>query len=93
MSRNECCQSDFGTQASAIAQLGNCRAASTQIFYGWWVVLGSAVGLFWGIPISVYAFSVFFKPLVHEFHAGRAAVSLAFTLKLIAAALCAAPIG
>jgi MFS family permease len=66
---------------------------SRQIFYGWWAVLGSAVGLFWGVPISVYSFSVFFKPLMQEFHAGRAAVSLAFTLKLIAAALCAAPIG
>ena len=66
---------------------------SRHIFYGWWVVLGSAVGLFWGVPISVYSFSVFFNPLMQEFHAGRAAVSLAFTLKLIAAALCAAPIG
>ncbi len=66
---------------------------SRQIFYGWWVVLASAIGLFWGVPISVYSFSVFFKPLMQEFHAGRAAVSLAFTLKLIAAALCAAPIG
>jgi MFS family permease len=66
---------------------------SRQIFYGWWVVLGSAVGLFWGVPISVYSFSVFFKPLMQEFHAGRAVVSLAFTLKLVAAALCAAPIG
>ncbi len=66
---------------------------SRQIFYGWWVVLASAIGLFWGVPITVYSFSVFFKPLMQEFHAGRAAVSLAFTLKLIAAALCAAPIG
>ena len=66
---------------------------SRQIFYGWWVVLASAIGLFWGVPISVYSFSVFFKPLMQEFHAGRAAVSLAFTLKLIAAALCATPIG
>jgi MFS family permease len=30
---------------------------------------------------------------MQEFHASRAAVSLAFTLKLIAAGLCAAPIG
>jgi len=66
---------------------------ASQIFYGWWVVLASAFGLFWGVPITVYSFSVFFKPLMQEFHAGRAAVSLAFTLKLIAAALCAAPIG
>ena len=66
---------------------------SRQIFYGWWVVVGSAVGLFWGVPISVYSFSVFFRPLMQEFHAGRAAVSMAFTLKLMAAALCSAPIG
>jgi MFS family permease len=66
---------------------------STGIFYGWWIVLASAVGLFWGVPISVYSFSAFFKPLMLEFHASRAAVSLAFTLKLITAALCAAPIG
>src|SRR5580700_5792189 len=66
---------------------------ASQIFYGWWVVLASAFGLFWGVPITVYSFSVFFKPLMQEFHAGRAAVSLAFTLKLFAAALCAAPIG
>src|SRR3984885_2755058 len=66
---------------------------ASQISYGWRVVLASAFGLFWGIPITVYSFSVFFKPLMQEFHAGRAAVSLAFTLKLIAAAFCAAPIG
>ena len=66
---------------------------SRPIFYGWWVVLASAIGLFWGVPITVYSFSVFFEPLMQEFHAGRAAVSLAFTLKLITAALCAAPVG
>jgi MFS family permease len=32
---------------------------SGQIFYGWWVVLASAIGLFWGVPISVYSFTVF----------------------------------
>ena len=46
---------------------------ASQISYGWWVVLASAFGLFWGIPITVYSFSVFFKPLMQEFHAGRAA--------------------
>jgi hypothetical protein len=25
---------------------------SGQIFYGWWVVLASAIGLFWGVPID-----------------------------------------
>jgi MFS family permease len=66
---------------------------ATRIFYGWWVVLASAFGLFWGIPISVYSFSVFFRPLMQEFHVGRAAVSLAFTLKLLTGALCAMPAG
>jgi MFS family permease len=89
---------NFDNDTSALDQAQSLRSAITEqhsprIFYGWRVVLGSAVGLFWGVPISVYSFSVFFKPLMQEFHAGRAAVSMAFTLKLIAAALCAAPIG
>ena len=66
---------------------------SRRIFYGWRVVLASAAGLFWGVPITVYSFSVFFKPLMQEFHVSRAAVSLAFTLKLVTSALSAAPVG
>jgi MFS family permease len=62
-------------------------------FYGWWVVAASAVGLFWGPPVTVYSFSVFFKPLMQEFHAGRAAVSLGYTLHLIAGAVCAPLVG
>ena len=48
-----------------------------RVFYGWWVVLTAAVGLFWGPPVTVFSFSVFLKPLMHDLHAGRAAVSLA----------------
>jgi MFS family permease len=59
------------------------------VFYGWWVVVASAVGLFWSVPIAVYSFSVFFRPLMQEFHAGRAAVSLGFTLQLLIGALIA----
>jgi MFS family permease len=62
-------------------------------FYGWWVVLASAVGLFWGVPVTVFSFSVFLKPIMQEFRAGRAAVSLGFTLHLIAGALCAPLVG
>jgi MFS family permease len=58
-----------------------------SIFYGWWVVLAAAVGLFWGPPIVVYCFSVFLKPLMHDFHAGRSAVSLGFTLGSLAGAI------
>ena len=25
----------------------------TAVFYGWWVVTAAAVGLFWGVPITV----------------------------------------
>jgi MFS family permease len=89
---------NFDDQTLARDQGQSLRTSTTEwrlgrIFYGWWVVLASAFGLFWGVPITVYSFSVFFKPLMQEFHASRAAVSLAFTLKLLTAALCAAPIG
>src|SRR6516225_4878886 len=52
-----------------------------RLFYGWWVVATSALGLFIGpIPIMVFCFGVFLRPLVQEFHSSRGAVSLAFTL-------------
>ena len=51
-----------------------------RLFYGWVVVALSAVGLFLGAPIVVFSFSVFFKPMVVDFHASRAAVSFAFSL-------------
>jgi len=65
----------------------------TRIFYGWWVVLASAVGLFWGIPITVFSFSVFFKPLMQEFHATRATIAFAYTLRAIGDAICIPFIG
>jgi len=65
-----------------------------RIFYGWWVVATAALGLLLGAaPIIVYAFGVFFKPLSEEYHAGRAAISFAFTLQNLAAALFAPLIG
>jgi MFS family permease len=50
------------------------------VFYGWWIVLVSAVGVFFGPAVTVYSFAVFFPPLVREFHATRAAISFGFTL-------------
>jgi MFS family permease len=62
------------------------------VFYGWWIVLICATGLFFGgVPLTVYSFGVFLKPLMQEFHTGRAAVSFAYTLKLITGAV-AAPV-
>jgi MFS family permease len=63
------------------------------IFYGWWLVLTAAVGLFFGAPITVFSFSVFLKPLMLNFHVGRAAVSLAYTLHLIVGAISAPLMG
>lgn len=64
-----------------------------RTFYGWWVVLACAVGLFWGPPVTVFSFPVFLKPLMQDFHAGRAAVSLGFTLHLTVAAVSAPLVG
>jgi len=51
-------------------------------------VATAAQGLCLGAaPIIVYSFAVFFKPLSQEYHAGRAAISFAFTLQNVAAAL------
>ena len=48
----------------------------------------AALGLCLGAaPIIVLAFGVFFKPLTQEYHAGRGAISFAFTLQNLAAAL------
>lgn len=51
------------------------------MFYGWWIVIVAAVGLFFGAaPVVVYSFGIFLKSITQDLHSGRAAVSLAFTL-------------
>ncbi len=54
-----------------------------RLFYGWLIVFVSALGLFLGAPLCIFSFSVFFKPLVGDFHASRAAVSFAFSLLIL----------
>jgi MFS family permease len=58
-----------------------------RIFYGWWIVATSALGVCFGAPLSVYSFGIFFKSFQHEFHASRAAISFAFTLHNVLGAL------
>jgi predicted MFS family arabinose efflux permease len=59
------------------------------IFYGWRVVMASALGLFLGpIPVAVFSFGVFLQPFAQEFHSSRGAVSLARTLNSAILALC-----
>jgi MFS family permease len=58
------------------------------------VVATAALALCLGAAtIIVYAFGVFFKPLNQEFHVGRGAISFAFTLQNLTAALFAPLIG
>jgi MFS family permease len=65
-----------------------------KFFYGWWIVFTAALGLcLGGPPIAVFSFSIFFKSLVHEFHASRAAISFAFTLHNVIGAMCAPLVG
>jgi MFS family permease len=69
------------------------NAKHHSVFYGWWVVLTAAMGLFWGPPVTVFCFSVFLKPIMQDFHASRAAVSLGYTLHLIGGATSALLVG
>jgi MFS family permease len=81
---------DMSRQTSSAQKLivqGVTVRPRDPFFYGWWIVFACAVGLFWGPPITVFSFSVFLKPLMHDFHAGRAAISLGFTLHNMAGAI------
>jgi len=69
---------------------GTDSSLRRPIFYGWVVVAAAALGLFFsGAPIVVYSFGVFLKPLTQEFHVGRGAISLAFTMHNFVGAGCA----
>jgi MFS family permease len=64
------------------------------LFYGWIVVATAALGLFLGaFPIVVFSFGVFFESFAREFHASRAAVSLAFTIHNLCCGMFAMVIG
>ena len=49
----------------------------SKIFYGWFVVAGSALVVF-GVGGSEFSFGVFLKPMTEEFGWSRATLSLAF---------------
>jgi MFS family permease len=63
-------------------------SARAKVFYGWWVALIAALGLFLNTgTIIVFSFGVFAKVMGQEFHSGRAKISLAFTIHNLTAAL------
>jgi len=86
---------DIASQSSGVrpAPSQDSNRKHRNMFYGWWVVMAAAVGLFWGAPITVFSFSVFLKPLMHDFHAGRGQISLGYTLGAVAGAVSAPTIG
>jgi MFS family permease len=58
--------------------------SEAKIFYGWWIILVSAVGLFMGYgAIISFTFSVFAKPIAQEFNWSRTEVSSAYSISLI----------
>jgi len=64
------------------------RNAQPKVFYGWWVALTAALGLFLNTAtIVVFSFGFFAKAIGQEFHGGRAEISLAFTIHNLTAAL------
>ena len=61
---------------------------SDKIFYGWWIVVAAAVGLFMSSsPIVTYTFGVFLIQLSGEFDWTRGQISLAFSLSMLAFAV------
>lgn len=65
---------------SRAARQGN----TSGFFYGWVVVFAAAAGLFMGfVPIIGFTFSVFFKPIIDEFHWSRSEISLGYSLSLL----------
>ena len=67
---------------------------SGRVFYGWWIVVASGIGLavHFG-PIIVPTFGVFLKPLSQEFGWNRTQISLAFSLATLGITVAVPSIG
>ena len=65
-----------------------------KVFYGWWIAAACSLGLFLSTgSVVVLSFGVFLKSLIQDFHAGRGAVSFAFTLHNLTGPLCVPLVG
>ncbi len=56
------------------------RQASPPIFYGWWIVVGAFLNLFFAVGIIFYGFPVFYPALVTALGFSRAQVTQGFLL-------------
>ncbi|MGY4495255.1 MFS transporter [Pseudomonas sp. TE3610] len=67
---------------------------TSRMFYGWWVVMASVVGMIVSQgPVLVFTFGIFMKPLSAEFGWSRSQVSLGLTIAILTAALCTPWVG
>ena len=46
-----------------------------NIFYGWWIVLGAALGMALNASVYLYGFGAFFDSLIKEFKCTRVVLS------------------
>lgn len=65
-----------------------------KFFYGWWVVVVSAIGLFMGYGAVIsFTFGIFSNPISKEFDWSRTEISLAYSLSLLVYCLATPLIG
>ncbi len=70
------------------------RQTDAKIFYGWWIVLVAAIGMFMGYgAIYNFTYAVLTNPIGREFNWNRSTISLAYSLSLIAYSVAAPFIG
>jgi MFS family permease len=67
--------------------------ASTRLFYGWWMVLVSAIALAAGPILITATFGIFVKPLAETFGWSRGAISLGFSIIASTASFAAPVVG
>jgi len=78
---------------AAEARVGMANSRK-HVFYGWWIALAAAIGVgLGGPPILVFSFPVFLPHFLKEFHTGRAAIALAFSLHNVVSALASPLVG
>jgi len=66
----------------------------TMVFYGWVIVLAAAIAYLFSFgPLVGVTFGVFLKPLAEEFGWDRAKIASAYSISLLAMALCSPVIG
>ena len=70
------------------------RQTEVKVFYGWWIVLVAAIGMFMGYgAIYNFTYAVLTNPIGREFNWNRSTISLAYSLSLIAYSAAAPFIG